>query len=119
MGCNLLKHAYNHFNTHETQHHDTIFNHRIDRLTYRYVSQIPSLCLCRVCARTCLHMCVCGYVCVYIYTTSDQRMSRYTTGTFNKHSSLAIFDKHLVRQTNQGWPKILPHYPLEIALTVT
>ena len=41
------------------------------------------------------------------------------SGTFNKHLSLAIFDKHLVRQTNQGWPKILPQYPLETALTVT
>ena len=56
-----------HFDTHETPHHDTIFNHRIDRLPNRYVSQIPSLCLCHVCACTCLHMCVCGYVCVYIH----------------------------------------------------
>ena len=39
-------------------------------------------------------------------------------GTFNKHSSLAISDKHLVRQTNQGWPKMLPQYPPETALTV-
>ena len=43
----------------------------------------------------------------------------HMTSTFNKHLSLAIFDKHLVRQTNQGWPKILPQYPLETALTVT
>ena len=68
MGCNLLKHAYNHFDTHETPHHDTIFNHRIDRLPYRYVSQIPSPCLCHVCARTCLNMCVYGYVCEYTHT---------------------------------------------------
>ena len=25
MSCNLLKYAYNHFDTHETLHHDTIF----------------------------------------------------------------------------------------------
>ena len=34
MGRNLLRHAslslYNHFDTHEAQHHDTIFNNRID-----------------------------------------------------------------------------------------
>ena len=59
MGCNLLKHAYNHFDTHETSHHDTIFNHRIDILPYRYVSQIPSPCM-----RAC--MCVCVCVCVKI-----------------------------------------------------
>ena len=69
MGCNLLKHAYNHFDTHETLHHDTIFNHRIDRLPYRYVSQIPSL-ACAVYAHTraCIK-CVRGYVCVYIHTS--------------------------------------------------
>ena len=121
MGC--LKHAYNHFNTHETLHHDTIFNHRIDRLPYRYVSQIPSLCLCYVCACTCLHnVCVCVDTIVYIYTQVTrvcQDIPHHMSGTFNKHSSLAIYDKHLVRQTNQGWPKILPQYPLETALTVT
>ena len=37
-----------------------------------------------------------------------QDIPHHMSGTFNKHSSLAIFDKHLVRQTNQGWPKILP-----------
>ena len=129
MGCNLLKQAYNHFDTHETSHHDMIFNHCIDRLPYRYVSQIPSLCLCCVCARTCLHnvcVCVCVCVCVdtlvYIYTQVTrvcQDIPHHMSGTFNKHSSLAIFDKHLVRQTNQGWPKILPQYPLETALMVT
>ena len=53
MGRNLLRHAshslYDHFDTHEAQHHDTIFNHHIDILPYRYVSQIPTLCLCHVC----------------------------------------------------------------------
>ena len=123
MGCNLLKHAYNHFDTHETLHHDTIFNHRIDRLPYRYVSQIPSLCFCCVCAHTYLHK-VCAWIrlCIYNYTQVTrvcQDIPHHMTGTFNKHLSLAIFDKHLVRQTNQGWPKILPQYPLETALTVT
>ena len=46
MGRNLLRHAYNYFDTHEAQHHDTIFNHCIDILPYRYASQIPTLCLC-------------------------------------------------------------------------
>ena len=58
---------------------------------------------------------------VYIYTQVTrvcQDTPHHMTGTFNKHLSLAIFDKHLVRQTNQGWPKILPQYPLETALTV-
>ena len=70
-------------------------------------------------------VCVCGYVCVYIiYAQVSSSLLEYVkiyhrSGTFNKHSSLAIFDKHLVRQTNQGLPKILPQYPLEIALTVT
>ena len=118
MGCNLLKHAYNHIDTHETQHHDMIFNHHIDRLPYRYVSQISSLCLCRVCACTCLRMCVYEYICVYIRTSLLKYVKIYhMSGTFNKHSSLTIFDEHLVRQTNQGLPKILPQYPLETALT--
>ena len=34
---------YNLFDTHEALHHDTIFNHRIDILPYRYVSQIRFL----------------------------------------------------------------------------
>ena len=42
-------HIAKHFDTHEAQHHVTIFNHHIDILPYRYVSQIPTLCLCRVC----------------------------------------------------------------------
>ena len=29
--------TYNHFDTHETPHHDMIFNHCIDRLPYRYI----------------------------------------------------------------------------------
>ena len=41
------------------------------------------------------------------------------SGTLNKHSSLEIFDEHLVWQTNQGLSKILPQYPFETALMVT
>ena len=74
----------------------------------------------------CLRMCVCGYVCVYIriYAQVSSDLLEYVkiyhmSGTFNKYSSLAIFDEHLVRLTNQGLPKILPQYPLETALTVT
>ena len=56
-------------------------------------------------------ICVCVDTFVYIYTQATrvcQDIPHHMSGTFNKHSSLAIFDKHLVRQTNQGWPKILP-----------
>ena len=75
--------------------------------------------------RMCVRVCVCGYVCLYIiYAQVSSSLLEYVkiyhrSGTFNKHSSLTIFDGHLVRQTNQGLPKILPQYPLEIALTVT
>ena len=55
---------YNHFDTHEAQHHDTIFNHRIDILPHQYVLQIPTLCLCRVCARA--RVCVCVDTSVWI-----------------------------------------------------
>ena len=43
-----------------------IYNLRIDILSYPYASQIPTVCLCRVCAHKCMRMCVClwGYVCV-------------------------------------------------------
>ena len=85
MGSNLLKHAYNHFDTHETPHHDTIFNHRINRLPNQYASQIPSLCLCYVYARTCLHMCVCVDTFVYIYTQVAricQDIPHHMSGTF-------------------------------------
>ena len=69
MGYNLLKHAYNHFDTHETLDHDTIFNHRIDRLPYQYVSQtLVSAYAVYAHARACI-MCVRGYVCVYMHTS--------------------------------------------------
>ena len=41
MGYNLLRHAllglYNHFNTHEAEYRNTIFNHCSDVLPYQYV----------------------------------------------------------------------------------
>ena len=81
------------------------------------------VCACAVYAHTraCIK-CVRGDTFVYIYTQVTrvcQDIPHHMRGTFNKHLSLAIFDKHLVRQTYQGWPKILPQYPLETALTVT
>ena len=84
------------------------------------------VCACAVYAHA--HACICVCVCVdtsaYIYAQVSSSLLKYVkiyhiSGTFNKHSSLAIFDEHLVRQTNQGLPKILPQYPLETALTVT
>ena len=68
----------NHFDTHETPHHDTIFIHRIDRLPYRYVSQIPSLCLCHICARTFV------YICTQV-TRVCQDIPHHMSGTFSKH----------------------------------
>ena len=96
----------------------------IDILPYQYVLQIPTLCLCRVCAHMYMRMCVCVDTSVYIYAQVSSSLLEYVriyhkSGTFNKHSSLAIFDEHLVRQTNQGLPKILLQFPLEIPLTVT
>ena len=81
------------------------------------------VCACAVYAHAhaCI-MCVCVDMFVYIYTQVTrvcQDIPHHMSGTFNKDSSLAILDKHLVRQTNQGWPKILPQYPLKTALTVT
>ena len=86
MGCNLFKRAYNHFDTHEAQHHDTIFNHRIDMLPYGYVSLIPALCLCCVSTRTCVCMCV--WIRLYIYAQVSSSLLGYVkiyhmSGTFN------------------------------------
>ena len=66
------------------------------------------LCACAVYARACI--CVCVDTSVYIYTQVSSSLLEYvkiyhTSGTFNKHSSLAIFDKHLVGQTNQNIAK--------------
>ena len=48
-------------------------------------------------------------------------MSRYTTevARLTNIQVWAIFDEHLVRQTNQVLRKMLPQYPLETALSVT
>ena len=55
MGRNILTHAslglYNHFDTHDTEYHDAIFNHCCD--TYIAIS----ICMC-VC------VCACACVCV-------------------------------------------------------
>ena len=74
---------------------------------YRYVSQIPT----RVCANSvplcvCVlaHVCVCVRVyicCVYIRTCEFKYPIEYvkiyrSSGTFDTHSSLVIFDEHLV-----------------------
>ena len=66
-------------------------------------------------------MCMCVDMSVYIYAQVSSSLLEYVkihhiSGTF---SSLAIFDENLVRQTNQGLPKILPQYSLETALTMT
>ena len=67
--------------------------------------------LVRVCVPACVCVCVCQDTFVNICTQVTrvcQDIPHHMSVTFNKYSSLAIFDKHLVRQTNQGWPKILP-----------
>ena len=64
------------------------------------------------------YVCVWIRLCIYTQVTRVcQDIPHHMSDTLNKHSSLAIFDEHLVRQTNQGWPKILPQYSLETALT--
>ena len=70
MGCNLLKHAYNHFDTQETLHHDTIFNHPVLIDCHIDMYRRSLVCACAVYAhtRTCIK-CVRGYVCVYIHTS--------------------------------------------------
>ena len=86
MGSNLLKHAYNHFDTHETPHHDTIFNHRIDRLPNRYVQYHRSLvCACAMYAHPRAYICVCVDTFVYIYTQVAlicQDIPHHMNGTF-------------------------------------
>ena len=57
-----------------------------------------SVCVC-VCVCVCLSVCVC--VCVDMFVNIYTQVTRvcqdiphHMSGTFNKHSSLAIFDKH-------------------------
>ena len=79
-------------------------------MPYRYVSQIP-----HACAHACIRMCV--FVCAQVNLSVLEYVKIYHRN--GKHPSMAIFDKHLVGQTNQGLPTILEQYPLEIVLTVT
>ena len=92
------------------QYHDM----KLSLYRYRYVSQIPTrvcaicvpLCACVlvcacVCVRACVRVCVCTYICVYMHTCEFKCPIEYvkiycSSGTFDTHSSLAIFDKHLV-----------------------
>ena len=68
-------------------------------------------------ACVCLHRSV--YICAHISSSVLEYVKIYcSSGTFDKHSNLSIFDKHLVCQINQGLPKILLQHPLEIALAV-
>ena len=58
-----------------------------------FVRACVYVCMCvRVCVCVCVRVCVCV---VKIYCSS---------GTFDTHSSLAIFDEHFVWQINQGLP---------------
>ena len=83
------------------------------------------LCACTMYAYAqCMCMCVCMDTSVYIYAQVNLSLLEYVkihhrSGTFSKYSSLAIFNEHLVRQTNLGLTKKLTQYPLLIALTVT
>ena len=80
-----------------------------------YRRSLVCACAVYVHARACICVCACVCVCVDMFVNIYTQVTRvcqdiphHMSGRFNKHSSLAIFDKHLVRQTNQGWPKILP-----------
>ena len=65
---------------------------------------VPSMCLCAyvcLCMRVCIRVCVCTYVCVYLRTCEFKYPIEYvkiyrSSGTFDTHSSMAIFDEHLV-----------------------
>ena len=56
MGCSILRQSlglYNHFDTHEAEYHDTIFNHCSDM----YIA---------------ISMCVCVHVCVNMFSVNIQ-----------------------------------------------
>ena len=70
MGCNLLRHACNHFITHEAQHHDTqIFNHHFDIIIAISICIIDPYSVFMLCMRTHIHAYVCVdtsvYTCIY------------------------------------------------------
>ena len=77
------------------QYHDM----KLSLYRYRYVSQIPThvcaiyvpLCTC-VLVRVCV--CVCIRTCEFKYPIKYVKIY-HSSGTFDTHSSLAIFDKHL------------------------
>ena len=58
VGRNLLRHAslglYNHFDTHGTQHHNTILYHCSDILPNPMLLPIPTVCMCVGCVHVCL-----------------------------------------------------------------
>ena len=87
--------------------HSIIIRYSITVLIYCHIDiyRRSLLCACAVYASARAYICVC----VYIYTQVSSSLLEYVKiyhrgGTFNKHSSLAIFNEHLVRQTNQGLP---------------
>ena len=104
MGCNLLRHAYTHFDTHEAQHHDTNIQ---SLLIYCHIHMHHRslLCACAVYvhARACICVCVPVWIrlCICIYAQVSSSLLEYVkiyhrSRTLNKHLSLAIFDKHLL-----------------------
>ena len=84
MGNNLLKHAYNHFDTHETPHHDTIFiTVLLDYLINMYHRSLVCACAMYAHARACI--CVCVDTFMYIYTQVAricQDIPYHMSGTF-------------------------------------
>ena len=93
MGCNLLNHAYNHFNTHEMIRNSiTIL---IDCHINMYCRSLVCACAVYAHARACI-MFVCVDTFVYIYTQVTrvcQDIPHHMSDTFTKHSSLAILIK--------------------------
>ena len=65
-----LRSLYNYFDTHEAQHHDTIFNHCIDMLPCINMHRRSLLCTYTVYAhaRACvLYVCVWIHLCIYTH----------------------------------------------------
>ena len=73
-------------------------NMKLSLYRYRYVSQIPThVCVCHLCAF--VRMCACACVCIrsFEFECPIEYVKIYcSSGTFDTHSSLAIFDEHLV-----------------------
>ena len=95
-------------------------------LIYCHITDPYSVVVSCMCTYVHAYVCVPVWIrlCIRIYAQVSSSLLEYVkiyhrSCTLDKHSSLAIFDKHLLRLTNQGLPKILPQYPLETALTVT